>query len=81
MQNISAPLMPQPSRVERIDANAIRIDVERFADHLHVRLRPASVPAGVAAGPRVAIELDASSAHALGHALLRHAAALGVRHD
>lgn len=80
MNATTAPPVPQLPLIEHIEGREIRIDVERFAARLHVRLRPATVPVGVTAGPRVAIELDAPSARDLGHALLRHADALEVSH-
>jgi hypothetical protein len=77
----TAPQMPMQQSVE---ADAIRIDLERVADALFVRLRPAHVPPGISNGPRVALELRADGARTLGNALLRHADALSVqevRHD
>lgn len=71
------PQLPSPQTLE---ADAIRIDLERVADRIHVRLRPATIPPGLSAGPRVCIELAATDAAQLGQALQRHAAALGVSH-
>lgn len=76
-----AAALPQLPPAEMLDADAIRIDLERVAGRLHIRLRPATIPPGLSTGPRVCIELAAFDAAQLGHALQRHAEALGVRHD
>lgn len=71
---------PQLAAQETLEADAIRIDLERVAGRLHIRLRPATIPPGISAGTRVCIELGAANAALLGQALQRHAAALGVSH-
>ncbi len=77
---IPAADVPQLPSQQSLDADAIRVDLERVSDVLFVRLRPASVPPGITNGPRVALELRADGARVLGNALLRHADALEVRH-
>lgn len=77
---IPAAAAPQLPMQQSVEADAIRIDLERVADALFVRLRPAHVPAGISNGPRVALELRADGARALGNALLRHADALELAH-
>ncbi|WP_257384990.1 hypothetical protein [Tahibacter caeni] len=76
---IPAADAPQLPFQQSLDADAIRIDLERVSDVLFVRLRPAHVPPGISNGPRVALELRAEGARALGNALLRHAAALAAQ--
>lgn len=76
-KRIPAAASPQLPQIEHIDAQAIRIDLERLSDRLCVLLRPRLVST---AGPRVAIELSGLSARDLGTALLRHADALEVPH-
>lgn len=72
--------LTQLAAQETLEADAIRIDLERVAGRLHIRLRPATIPPGISAGPRVCIELAATDAAQLGQALQRQAAALGVSH-
>lgn len=80
MNATTAPPLPQLPATQSLDADAIRIDLERLSDVLFVRLRPAHVPPGITNGPRVALELRADGARVLGNALLRHADALEVSH-
>jgi hypothetical protein len=80
MNATTAPPSPQLPLQQSLDADAIRIDLERVSDVLFVRLRPAHVPPGITNGPRVALELRADGARVLGNALLRHADALEVGH-
>lgn len=77
---IPAASSPQLPIQQSVEADAIRIDLERVADALFVRLRPVHVPPGITNGPRVALELRADGARALGNALLRAADALEVSH-
>lgn len=48
-----------------IAGDDVRIDAERVGQRMHLRIRPANVPAGSSNGPRVALELSAGSARAL----------------
>lgn len=79
MQNSTTATPPPQPPPPSVEADAIRIDLERVADALFVRLRPAHVPPGISNGPRVALELRAEGARALGNALLRHADALAAQ--
>jgi hypothetical protein len=70
-----------PAAVTTIATGYLRMTVERVAcaatgGHLHIRMTPADVPAGVPIGPRVGMELHPEHARDLAALLVAQADAM-----